>query len=273
MRMELRDGRAWARVRPLYDALDRHLAPQAVLAGSEPGRVWADDPDAPQSACVQAGRRVYVGGAPAEGELRAALRAHLHAATAHQPLVLYEAGAAEAALLTPPLAGRRVERLRRQHYTLNIGEAEPRATGHVPPLPPGMVLRPVDRTLLAETHLGHLDALRAELVSECPSVEFFLAHRFGVCLVGTTEVVAWCLAEHTVGDRCEVGIETRPAYRRRGWATVVARAWADAAAARGIIQVGWHCYADNAGSIATARKVGFQPEGDYQVCVVRPAPA
>ena len=257
---------AWARARPLYDSMDQHLAPQAVLAGAEPGRVWADDPAAPRTALVQAGRRVYLAGDPSDDVPHTGLRALLLEASKAGALVLYYAPAGWAAVLEGVLAGWERQPYPRHHYTLPIPSHDPGAVQ----IPAGLTLRLVDRGLLDETGLGHLDALKAELVSECPSVEFFLAHRFGVCLVAGRELAAWSLAEHTVGHRCEVGLETRPAYRRRGLATLVTRALVEAAAARGIARVGWHCYAGNAGSIATARKAGFQKAGEYEVLVVRP---
>jgi GNAT superfamily N-acetyltransferase len=257
---------AWTHVRPLYESMDQHLAPHAVLAGAEPGRVWADDPAAPRTALVQAGRRFYLAGDPSDDALNTGLHALLLEASKAGALVLYYASPGWATVLARLLAGRESQAYRRHTYELQIPGQYPVAVQ----IPAGLALRPVDRGLLDETGLGHLDALKKELVSECPSVEFFLAHRFGVCLVAGRELAAWCLAEHTVGDRCEVGLETRPAYRRRGLATLVTRALVEAAAARGITGIGWHCYAGNAGSIATARKAGFEKAGEYEVLVVRP---
>jgi RimJ/RimL family protein N-acetyltransferase len=172
------------------------------------------------------------------------------------------------------LAGHESMRTQRHHFVWQVPRhhSAPRRDWRAM-IPAGFELRPVDSALLAETHLDHLDALKEELVSECPSVDFFLAHRFGVCLVSAGELAAWCLAEHNVGDRCEVGIETQPSYRQRGFATITASALVETAAARGITRVGWHCYERNQASIATALKVGFQETGAYPVYFVRSAPA
>jgi len=138
-----------------------------------------------------------------------------------------------------------------------------------PPLPPGFRLRPVDGELLAEERMGRLDELRHEMVSECPSVSFFLAHRFGVCLDAGGTLAGWCLSEYDTGPRCEVGIETAPGYRRRGLATHMVLALAAEARARGIARLGWHCYRDNEPSVATARRAGFRQGASFPARLVR----
>jgi tetratricopeptide (TPR) repeat protein len=45
----------------------------------------------------------------------------------------------------------------------------------------------------------------------------------------------------------------------------MASALVEQAVSRGISQIGWHCYARNSPSVATARKVGFEKAQDYAV--------
>jgi RimJ/RimL family protein N-acetyltransferase len=132
-------------------------------------------------------------------------------------------------------------------------------------LPDGFHLRFVDRALLAETHLQNLIDLTEEMRSERASVEDFLTHSFGVCIVHDAEIVGWCLSEYNSGQRCEVGIQTLPAYRRRGFATAMASAFIEHALDTGLTEIGWHCWVSNTPSIATARKVGFRKVKDYPV--------
>jgi len=40
----------------------------------------------------------------------------------------------------------------------------------------------------------------------------------------------------------------------------------------GITQIGWHCYARNQASVATALKVGFVKQADYPAIIVRVPP-
>jgi GNAT superfamily N-acetyltransferase len=126
-------------------------------------------------------------------------------------------------------------------------------------------LRFVDRALLAETHLKNLGDLVQEICSERASVQDFLDQSFGVCVLHGTEIVGWCLSEYNSGQRCEVGIQTWPAYRRQGLATAMASALIEHALDRGLTEIGWHSWASNTPSIATARKVGFRKVKDYPV--------
>lgn len=48
-------------------------------------------------------------------------------------------------------------------------------------------------------------------------------------------------------------------------ATLTASALVEHALSSGITQIGWHCWANNDGSIATARKVGFEKAKEHPV--------
>ncbi len=76
-------------------------------------------------------------------------------------------------------------------------------------------------------------------------------------------VVSWSVADAVAGRRCEIGIHTLPDYRQRGLATLTTLATVDYALANGLNEVGWHCNADNLGSIGTALNAGFKKERDY----------
>lgn len=67
---------------------------------------------------------------------------------------------------------------------------------------------------------------------------------------------------YLAGQVQEIGINTHPGYRRRGYAAQVCRA-----AVRAIVEQGkcpcWSCAADNAASQALAKRAGFVPLGDW----------
>ena len=60
-----------------------------------------------------------------------------------------------------------------------------------------------------------------------------------------------------------LGIETAPGHRRRGLATAVTAATVQFCQQQGFSHIGWHCGADNPGSIGTAVNVGFVRERPY----------
>lgn len=164
------------------------------------------------------------------------------------------------------LQGCRVYPGRREHYVVNLA-AEPAE----PPQPPeGFSLRPVDAALLAETALENLPVLLEEMASERVSTADFLAHSFGSALVTHNRLAAWCLSEYNHDGRCEVGIATDERFRRQGLGTLVGRAFLAQAAARGLSEVGWDCWALNTASVATARALGFNLVSEYGCCFVEP---
>lgn len=263
--LTLLDPAEYDRAQPLFAQLDDHLITQAVRTGSLPGRVLVDDAASPRCLLLQVGYRLYLVGDARQADFAAGLHSFLvdelypqALAERQKDFVLAYAPAAWAPVIEASLAGKNPAAIQRHYYRRSVRAAEP-----PPPAPTGYSLRSVESVLLADEPLQNLAALEAEVLSESPSVTHFLLHRFGVCALAGDTLAAWCLSEHNTGDRCEVGIETLPAYQRRGLATWMARALTAEAAARGLRTVGWHCYATNAASVATALKAGFEKVCDY----------
>ncbi len=254
------------RVRELFAAKAHHLALDCIIRGATAGEVYVDDPIHPTSALACSRRRHYLGGAPDNEAFNAGLR-QLYAE------VIYPRGLASDAVLfmlqfttgweasiPAILEGKYPIRDERCYYLFRALKHDWRAL-----LPAGFELRSVDRALLAEGSLGNLEALQEEMCSERPSVDDWLAHSFGTCLLHGNEIVCWSLSEYDGPDRCEIGIETQEPYQRRGLATITASAAVEGALARGILHVGWDAWASNAASLATARKVGFELRESYPV--------
>jgi RimJ/RimL family protein N-acetyltransferase len=147
----------------------------------------------------------------------------------------------------------------RRHFTLK----EPRV-GWRAQLPEGFAMTPLDATLLTRGDLAGIDTTREWVLGDWRTAHAFEREDRGFCLIHRNELVSWCASEYTCrlvpgGVRaCEVGIYTREGYRRQGFATLVAAATVERCLAEGIERIGWHCWASNLGSAATARKVGFE---------------
>jgi GNAT superfamily N-acetyltransferase len=125
-------------------------------------------------------------------------------------------------------------------------------------LPDGFLMRPVDAALLSSDELHNVERVRNWAVGNFGSVDRFVSHGFGFCLVHGDVIVSWCMADCVSGRRCEIGIHTDERYRRRGFATRTAgRAVAHCLEA-GLTDIGWHCWRDNVASAATAEAVGFK---------------
>ncbi len=267
MTLDLLEPTDYKKARPFLPALDEHLAARAIIEGLTPGQVYVDDPAAPRSALIRRGRRFHLAGSAQNAAFNRALQELFDTeiypqalAQGERVLVLYYASPDWESALDVILTGKNPMRDMRHLYRLQAPTQDWRAA-----LPSGFTMRAVDRALLDETGLKYHDELIQEVQSEAPSVDYFLRHHFGRCLAGEGAVVSWCLSEYNCDQRCEVGIETVEPYQRRGLATLTASAFVEHALAQGITEIGWHCWASNAASIATALKVGFERAKAYPV--------
>ncbi|HVU70443.1 MAG TPA: GNAT family N-acetyltransferase, partial [Ktedonobacteraceae bacterium] len=113
-----------------------------------------------------------------------------------------------------------------------------------------------------------------EIHSESPSLEYFFRQNFGFYAQDGHKLVGWCLTEYRYQGCYELGIETIEAYQRKGIATHLADAVIRRAFAQGATELGWHCWATNTPSVATALKLGFEKVLDSPVysCRCRPVP-
>jgi RimJ/RimL family protein N-acetyltransferase len=248
-----------------------NLAVQAILGGSVPAEIYVDDPTLPQVALTQSKQRYYLAGSPENQVFNDDLHRRLAGPrSAHQNksdsdlfILYYEPADAWEETLDALLRDVDPIRFQREYYTIwTAGDkSDPSST----PLPEGFTLHYVDQELLAQEHLRNLDDLLEELCSERQSVEDFLARSFGFCLLHGDEVAGWCLSEYNTAGRCEVGIATFEPHRRRGLGTAMVAALLAHAPSQGISYVGWHCYATNVASAATARKAGFVKTVEYPV--------
>jgi GNAT superfamily N-acetyltransferase len=258
-------------LRTVFTPMRYHLAVNSILIGATPARVFVDDPVKPRAALAWAGHRFHLAGVADLPTFNADLGrffrevVYPQALTAHDSMfMLYYAPGAWQAVIEAELREEYPLSGARQYYAYHAGMPLP--DEHLA-LPAGYELRAVDAILLAQTSLQGLDDVREEMCSERPSVEDFLARSFGVCVIHGNELAGWCLSEYNSLDagagRCEVGIETRPAYRQHGLATLMTRALLQEALARGIGEVGWHCWTRNVASARTALKAGLVKEQDY----------
>jgi len=251
-------------VQPLFEPLRHHLALQALLAGAVPGRVFADHGALCALAWVQ--YRLFAAGDDSASGLAAALETEVAVqarAAGIRYLGLYAAPSA-----LPAVHAGLGDRVRPAGSRLYFERPAAAAAPWRDRLPPGYDVCLVDRALLARDNLENLDSLRAEMCSERRSVEAFLRHSFGVCALCGGALAGWCLSEYNHAGACEVGIEVLEPHRRQGLATALALALVERAAAAGLRRIGWHCYAGNLGSVATARAAGFDQIAEYPAWVV-----
>lgn len=252
---------------PVFKQMDNHLAVSAVLHGSARGSVYTDSAETPTSALIIVRYRLYLAGNAYNTTFLQDLRRLFQdvifpqaKAAGQEGFVLeYEDSSWEPAIQNEIFKDCTLYAHARQYYELDLNKDD---LSSAPPLPAGLDLRRVDRSLLDALDAGGREALIEEMMSERESVDDFLDHSFGFSIVDGKRLVTWCLSEYNDGLRCEIGIATAEAYRRRGLATITAKAFLEHARAAGHQRIGWHCWTNNIPSAASALRLGFKKVSD-----------
>ena len=123
-------------------------------------------------------------------------------------------------------------------------------------IPAGYELKEVDANLLAQIS-GRI--VPSQFWS---GAEEFLENGKGYCLVCDGEVAAVAFSAAVSSGQVDIGIETNEVHRRKGLASIVARRMVAYVKSIGKEPV-WDCDAVNAGSKATAEKVGFEVMAEH----------
>jgi RimJ/RimL family protein N-acetyltransferase len=230
-----------------------HFSVGAVLAGTARGEIWVDDPIRPRVGYAITTEGDYLTGDVGQESSYAELK---------------EIIPHDAYLVVCPDGWKDVldriwnNRFARRHSRRNFRFQQPLLSDWRSLVPAGFQLVAVDRDLLRRTELRNYQQV-ASRVDEWYSIDYFLQHGFGYCLLHDDTIVSRCIADCVVGNKCEMGVGTDMNYRKRGLATAVVAATVDHCLARGFTDIGWHCLTSNAGSMALAEKVGFAGITDY----------
>ena len=263
--------KGYEKVRPTFQGMDYHLVVNSIMAGMTPARIYADHPTHPKAAFTWTKHRFYLAGDASNDVFNRALNRLFVKEIYPQAIaadmstfVLYYSPDSWEDQIDVILEGKFPTKRLRQFWAISELGRDWRKL-----MPADFSMRCVDRGLLAKAGLKNRDALIEEIQSERASVEEFLRESFGFCMLHGQEIVGWCLSEYNSENECEVGIETVKAYRRQGIATLTALALIEHALAQGMTRIGWHCWANNEGSIATAERVGLEKVTDYPVYYVR----
>ncbi len=123
----------------------------------------------------------------------------------------------------------------------------------------------VNKELLLNSDLHGLEGVIEEISGGWSSIDDFLERGFGCVAVKDCNIVGWCLTDWVIGNECEIGIETYSEYRRQGYGYKLACGILSIAKRKGMIRTGWQCWADNYGSIATAKSAGFELLSEFPV--------
>jgi RimJ/RimL family protein N-acetyltransferase len=253
-------------MRPLLDTVPHHLTAAAVVDGTCPGRIWADNTTAPRTALLDTPEGHIIAGELPQDDAREGLRALIvdtRFAFARQEgwwrFGFASPGPDWEPLLAEITGARYPVQMPRQHYLLTRLAVDWREG-----FPAGFAMEPIDVPLLACDDVANVAQLRSWAEGNFGSLADFARLGFGCCAREGRTIASWCLSDCVSGARAEVGIHTDAAYRRRGLATRVVAAAVEIALGRDLTHLGWHCTRANVASAATARAVGFEHARDYR---------
>lgn len=222
----------------------------ALLAGGIAGRLVVDDVDAPRVVIAQelADGTAYVGGERDAAAIQAGLAL---LALEQEPVVCHWHDDALAAALPahPTYEGEAID----------FGDRDPAvALDRLCLPPPGCALVPVDAALAPRMEgFGYYAAMYGD-------VQRALAGVFGYALLRDGIVLSEAVAGPIAQGVAELGVGTHAEHRVRGFATLVAARAIMACEARGLTPF-WNAAAQNAGSVALARKLGFRSAAAFRV--------
>lgn len=248
---------------PMFAEMDHHLSVAGVLSGAIAGRAWLNGSGT--CALVQSPQGFLFGGKPdtvffsdCARLMGSELLPELAAVKKLDYVVFFPEG--WRAMLTEAFSELEPMPSTRMTWERDLAGADLA-------LPPDV--RPVTLELLARGDLEGVDWTLEEIAGGWPSAEEFCRRGFGCVAVeereGRERIVAWCLTDWVVRDRCELGIEVEEDCRLQGYGRRVALGTVALACARGIGRIGWQCWASNMGSQGVARAAGFRLAREFPV--------
>ena len=130
-------------------------------------------------------------------------------------------------------------------------------------LPDGFEMRTIDRALLERCEW------RDDMAFYCGSLENFLRHALGMCLMCGEEIIVEIYASALGDPYAEIGAITHEPYRGRGYAPIAVAYLIECLEQRGY-HAYWSCEVDNPASARVAHKLGFKVEKPYEIWEYKP---
>lgn len=125
-------------------------------------------------------------------------------------------------------------------------------------IPDGYAVRRIDRELLERCEW------RDDMAFYCGSLENFLHHGLGICLMHGEEIIVETYASALGAEYAEIGAITHETYRGRGFAPIAVAYLIEELELRDY-HAYWSCDVDNPASTRVARKLGFKVEQPYEI--------
>jgi RimJ/RimL family protein N-acetyltransferase len=260
----------YAQVKPLVSGLQDQTMALAVLDGTRPGNVLANDKRNPSTIFIAAPEGAfvwtYLAGHTDDSVFQQDLNGWLFDDRALGQDVAFSFLVCDSQSWEPALAAILRPRVvipdRRLLYTCTQRPESWHGT-----IPAGYSIQSIDQDLL-NSGIEIPEKVSQWLDSNFGSRAAFLDHGLGAVAIHDNQIIAWCLADSVVRQRTDIGVETDEAHQRRGLAYCTTCRTLEQAFDRGLKQIGWHCHLVNVPSVKTAEKAGFQCSYEYPAYAV-----
>ncbi len=244
---------------PLLKDIKQAVLPYAVCEGFNPGRVFVDDVNHPETIMIWTPVGYYFlvwDQVQMCGELSKLLTETFIASSK----AMGETGFILVAPLddwqekTSALLGSRgVIEIFRRPFSFNMNQFAARGNRHAQ-IPEGFQLKRVDESL----------AEKAGVLGCWASLDEFMTHGMGYVLMHGNKIASVCTSVFASSTHVEIDVRTEDEYRRRGFACITASALIEECLRQGR-QPNWECFWENEESTALALKLGFEQLADYPV--------
>ncbi|MGF7047837.1 GNAT superfamily N-acetyltransferase [Paenibacillus sp. DS2015] len=122
----------------------------------------------------------------------------------------------------------------------------------------------IDKELLQSRRFGNKKYLEDKISRFWETIDDFLEQGFGYIAMQNNEIVSSCFSAFVADETHALDIETLEGYRRKNYATLVARAFVEECKIKGIVPY-WDCSPENTGSIRLAESVGMSLNFNYKI--------
>jgi GNAT superfamily N-acetyltransferase len=225
----------------------------AILLGHNPGRAFVDDVTHPSQAVIRTNEALVFLSQRAHQGFFDQMLAHLRQIS-HVGLIWRPAP-------SPVRPAEATKIIRRLEFP-QCGSNSETVAGLQSLLPDGFEIRLIDRSLLERCEW------RPMIESACGSLDNFLAHGLGICLMRGNELITEAYAPFWGIREVELGVVTSAAHRGHGYAAITCAHLIQTCRQHGF-EPYWSCDADNLASVSLGHKLGFQREREYEMRMYR----
>jgi len=225
----------------------------AVLRGHNPGRAFVDEATNPSYCVIRTNEALVFLSQRAPQAFLDQMLTHLRQFS-HVGLIWRPA----TARLRPAEATKIIQR----REFPDCGSNSETLAGLESRLPDGFGLHLIDRNLLERCEW------RPMIENACGSLDNFLAHGLGICLMRGNDIITEAYVPYWGMRQVEIGVVTNEAQRGHGYAAITCAHLIQTCRQRGF-EPYWSCDADNKASVTLARKLCFQHDREYEIRMYR----